>query len=210
MVDIFLCDSIYMNIKPVIAVFDFDGTITNKDTFLEFIRYTKGNLFFLYGFFLHLPLLIAYILKIYPNWKIKQKLFSYFFKGMKLKYFNLICEEFCHNTFGIIRSEAKNAIQKHIDANDTLVIISASINNWVRPFADKLTIPIVLCTEIEIDLNDCLTGKFSTPNCYGQEKVNRLLQIFPQRDNYYLIAYGDSSGDKELMNYADENFYKKF
>ena len=199
-----------MKMKPVIAVFDFDGTITTKDTLLEFIRFSKGNLLFLVGFMLHFPLLIAYKLKIYPNWKVKQKLFSYFFKGMKLIDFNRLCDDFYRDASDIIRPEAQKAIQKHLDNNDSVVVISASVENWVRPFAQKLIIPFVLCTGIETDSADCLTGNFSTPNCYGKEKVRRFLDLFPQRDNYYLIVYGDSTGDKELMNFADEKFYKRF
>ena len=196
--------------KPTVVVFDFDGTITTKDTLLKFIRFSKGNLIFLYGFLLHFPILIAFKLKIYPNWKVKQKLFSFFFKGMELKDFNRLCEEFCRYSSEIIRSEALKAIQRHSNAGDLLVIISASIDNWVRPFAEQLMIPIVLCTEIEVNSEGYLTGHFSTPNCYGREKVKRFLKVFPQRANYYLIVYGDSSGDEDLMNFADEKLYKRF
>jgi phosphoserine phosphatase len=47
-------------------------------------------------------------------------------------------------------------------------------------------------------------------NCFGQEKINRLLEEFPDRRSYKLIAYGDSSGDKELIDFADKGFYNKF
>lgn len=64
--------------KKNIAVFDFDGTITNKDTLLYFILFTKGYWAFMVGFLLYSPLLIAFKLRLYPNWKVKQALFSYF------------------------------------------------------------------------------------------------------------------------------------
>jgi len=198
-----------MSVKHRIAVFDFDGTITTKDTLLEFIRFSKGNFPFIWGFMLHFPLLIAFKLKLYPNWKIKQKLFSYYFKGMKLSDFDFLCKDFFQHASGLIRPEAKKAIKRHIDAGDSLVIISASIENWVCPFAYHLNIQTVLCTKIETDRAGLLTGNFSTSNCYGQEKVNRLIKLFPQREDYYLVAYGDSKGDKELMDFADEKMYRK-
>ena len=40
-----------------IAVFDFDGTITTKDTLLYFILFTRGYWAFMMGFFLYSPLL---------------------------------------------------------------------------------------------------------------------------------------------------------
>ena len=196
--------------KPTVAVFDFDGTITTKDTLLEFIRFTKGGFHFLWGLILFSPLLIAYKLRLYPNWKVKQKLFSYFFKGMKLYDFDQLCKDFFHHASGLIRTEAQAAVQRHIEAGDSLVIISAGIENWVRPFAEQLNIPFVLCTEIETNSAGCLTGYFSTPNCYGDEKIKRLLKLFPDREDYYLIVYGDSSGDRELMNYADKKLYRQF
>jgi phosphoserine phosphatase len=55
-----------------------------------------------------------------------------------------------------------------------------------------------------------LTGRFLTKNCYGQEKVRRVTQVLPKRDNYILVAYGDSRGDKELLDYADVRHYKPF
>jgi HAD superfamily hydrolase (TIGR01490 family) len=197
-----------MKEKSVIVAFDFDGTITTKDTLLAFICFAKGAPAFLVGFLLYSPLLIAYKLKLYPNWKIKQLLFSFFFKGMKLSDFNKLCDDFCSKSADIIRNQAINAIREHSERGDSLVIISASIENWVQPFADKLGIPVVICTKIEVDSNACLTGRLASDNCYGQEKIRRLLQLFPHRDDYYLVAYGDSKGDKNLLDFADKKFYR--
>ena len=51
---------------------------------------------------------------------------------------------------------------------------------------------------------------FATPNCYGPEKVRRIREVFPDRDNYHLTAFGDSRGDKEMLDYADQGYYKPF
>ncbi len=69
--------------KKVYA-FDFDGTLTTKDTLLEFIRYAKGSSSFWLGFLFHIHLLILMKLGFYPNWKAKQKVFAHFFKGMTI------------------------------------------------------------------------------------------------------------------------------
>ena len=57
--------------KQIVA-FDFDGTITNRDTLLEFIKFAKGKTAFYLGFLLHLPWLLAMKCHLYPNWKTKQ------------------------------------------------------------------------------------------------------------------------------------------
>lgn len=196
--------------KQVVAAFDFDGTITTKDTLLEFIRFAKGTPKFVMGFILYSPLLVAYKFKLYPNWKVKQQIFSYFFKGMSLSDFDVICKDFCKEYQHLIREGARKAISDHIKRGDSLVIISASVENWVYPFAERLGISDVLCTKLEIDDSACLTGRFASKNCYGEEKVNRLLELFADRNSYYLIAYGDSGGDKALLDFADEKYYRRF
>ena len=91
----------------------------------------------------------------------------------------------------------------------------ASIDNWVSQFFAQSALPHadqlqVVGTQIEVE-NDVITGRFLTPNCYGQEKVRRIEQELTQpRDSYYLVAYGDSKGDQQMLRYADEAHYKPF
>ncbi|WP_024985763.1 HAD-IB family hydrolase [Prevotella veroralis] len=198
-----------MMVKKVYA-FDFDGTLTTKDTLLEFIRFARGNTAFLFGFLLFSPLLVLMKLKIYPNWKAKQRVFSWFFKGMLIDDFNHLCTEFALHNKQLLRPKGMKAIKKAIEEGSQVVIISASIDNWVRPFFDEMGNNIIVVgTKIEVS-NNYLTGKFITNNCYGVEKVRRLQALFPQRETYTLIAFGDSRGDKELLAYANQGFYKPF
>jgi HAD superfamily phosphoserine phosphatase-like hydrolase len=179
-----------------------------KNMFPEFIRFAKGTLAFGAGILLYAPLLAAWKMQLYPNWKVKQKLFSYFFKGMRLADFNHLCTIFFQQSKHLIRTTAIHAINDHLANGDWVIIISAGIENWIQPFANELTVPAVFCTQLEIDANECLTGCFASANCYSEEKVRRLLQHYPQRDSYYLVAYGDSRGDKELLDFADKRCYK--
>lgn len=197
--------------KRRIAVFDFDGTITTKDTLLEFIRYAKGNLSFITGFSLFLPQLIAYKLRLYPNWKVKENFFSYFFNGMSIVQFNALCEEFYKDKGKrILRGAACAAIQKHILQGDTVIIVSASVCNWVIPFGKALGADEVIGTQVVVNPSGHLTGKFLTHNCYGIEKVNRIKRLYPDYEAYTWVAYGDSAGDRELLDFADEKYYKTF
>lgn len=198
-----------MMVKKVYA-FDFDGTLTTKDTLLEFIRFARGNTAFLFGLLLFSPLLVLMKLKLYPNWKAKQRVFSWFFKGMLIDDFNHLCTEFALHNKQLLRPKGMKAIKKAIEEGSQVVIISASIDNWVRPFFDEMGNNIIVAgTKIEVN-NNHLTGKFTTNNCYGVEKVRRLQALFPQRETYTLIAFGDSRGDKELLAYANQGFYKPF
>ena len=193
-----------------VYAFDFDGTLTKKDTFSEFIEYVYGYRKTFCGFFLFSPILLLMKLRLYPNWKAKQKVFSWFFKDMSIGEFNAHCENFAIHRQGIMRPKGLETIRKAINNGDSVIIITASIENWVRPFfkefGDKVKVE---GTQIDIRL-DYITGNFLTKNCYGKEKLKRLLQIFPYRHSYKLAAFGDSRGDRHLLREADESFFQPF
>ena len=194
-----------------IYAFDFDGTLTTKDTLLEFICFAKGSGQMFRGFLLFSPLLLLMKLHLYPNWKAKQQLFSYFFKGTNIDDFNALCTRFAEQNKHLLRPAGIEKVRQAIEEEQaTVLIISASIDNWVRPFFDEIDKKIqVLGTQIGTE-GGRLTGQFTTKNCYGQEKVNRLTALYPHREAYDLIAFGDSRGDKELLDFADKGFYKPF
>jgi len=189
-----------------IYAFDFDGTLTTKDTLLEFIRFAKGSCGLWLGFLRYVHLLVLMKLGFYPNWKAKQKVFAHFFKGMRISDFDTICQEFAASSRHLLRPKGIQAINKAQSEGAEVLIVSASIDNWVQPFFADVK---VLGTQIEVK-DGLLTGRFLTKNCYGQEKVNRILALYPHRQDYHLTAFGDSRGDKELLAWADESYFKPF
>ena len=189
-----------------IYAFDFDGTLTTKDSLLAFIRFAKGNFSFVLGFLRYSPLLILMKLGLYPNYKAKQKVFAHFFKGMAIGDFDALCQRFANDYRGLLRPEGVNAIEQAQKEGAEVLIVSASIDNWVQPFFPTVR---VVGTQIEV-MEGRLTGRFLTKNCYGQEKVERILALYPQRETYELTAFGDSRGDKELLAFANEAHYKPF
>lgn len=193
--------------KRRVAVFDFDGTLTTRDSLLEFIRYASGEWSFYVGFLRYSPILILMKLHIYPNWKAKQLVFAHFFKGWDYSRFLSVCESFATLYGKIGNKKTETILKQHAQQGDTVYVISASVDDWVRPCCTKIANVIVLGTKIEIDGNGILTGRFLTKNCYGQEKVNRLLEVEPNRSEYELFAYGDSRGDKEIIEFADYGKY---
>lgn len=186
--------------------YDFDGTLTTRDSLLAFIRYTKGTTAFLWGFLRHAHLLVLMKLGLYPNWKVKQQVFAWFFKGMQLDVFDTLCRQFAADNRSLLRPEGVRAVEQAKAEGAEVLIVSASIDNWVQPFFPGVTI---VGTQVE-ERNGRLTGRFLTPNCYGQEKVNRILALYPNRHEYYLTAFGDSRGDKQLLAFADEAHHKPF
>lgn len=191
--------------KKVYA-FDFDGTLTTKDTLIEFIRYAKGSMALGLGFMRYAHLLVLMKIGLYPNYKAKQKVFAHFFKDTTLDDFNALCQAFAASSCHLLRPNAIEAINHAIKEGSEVLIVSASIDNWVQPFFPQVK---VVGTQIEV-IDGKLTGLFLSKNCYGQEKVNRILSLYPNRHDYHLTAYGDSRGDKEMLAFADESYFKPF
>lgn len=195
--------------KTIIA-FDFDGTLTKRDSFLHFIKFVKGNSFLYFNLCYFVLLWTLFKVKIISRHQSKELIFRKCFKGMSLKTFNRHCELFIFEINKILRKEVTIKIKEHISEGHTPIIISASIKNWILPWAKTNNINLVIATEIEIDKNNILTGKFSTPNCRGIEKTNRLFNIYKNRNDFKLISYGDSTGDNELLENSNEAHWNYF
>ncbi len=202
--------------KEKLYCFDFDGTLTTRDTLIEFIKYTKGKTRFLLGFLLYSPLLVLMKLHLYPNWKAKQKVFKYFFGGMPIETFNAKCKAFANANLFLLRPIGLKLIHKCLEKQQKVYIVSASIDNWVTPFFIHLGLEgaHILGTQIEVK-NGKVTGHFLSPNCYGVEKVARICQdlsLTPEqaREKYDILAFGDSEGDREMLSFAHTAHYKPF
>lgn len=196
--------------NKVLAVFDFDGTITTKDTLLEFIQFVFGRNKLYFAFVLYSPLLIAMKLKVYPNYKAKQKILSYFFKGMGYQEFKRYGKDFAKEIDKMVRPLALDRINKYKNQGVATYVVSASVCDWVAPWCSENNIDVVLGTRLEVNKEGKLTGRLSTRNCYGVEKVNQLKEVLGDLSSYEIHGYGDSSGDKELLEISAYSEYKPF
>ena len=199
--------------KKKIYCFDFDGTLTTSDTLLEFIKYAKGRGRFLMVFLMYSPLLVLMKLHLYPNWKAKQQIFAHLFAGMRIEKFDALCRDFAEESQHLLRPKGITLMHEAMVAGAQVFIVSASIDNWVRPFFDirNLKGVQVLGTQIEVE-DGKLTGRFKSNNCYGKEKVHRIAEVLKsfERSEYEIEAFGDSRGDKEMLAFADKGHFKPF
>ncbi|MDH6354167.1 phosphatidylglycerophosphatase C [Dysgonomonas sp. PH5-45] len=191
-----------MKKRQVIAAFDFDGTITHKDTLFHFIEFYFGKKRLMMGLVRLSPHLLLFELGIVNSHKAKEKLFSFFFRGKSFDDFNSACKDYSAHIDKIVKKRAIEKINWHQSKGHKVVIISPAVSNWITPWAEKTGIDTVIGTEIEV-VEGVISGRFATKSCRGQEKVNRLLEAFPNKKTYTLYAYGNSSADKELLTFSD-------
>lgn len=192
-----------------ISFFDFDGTITSKDSLFDFIKYALGKFSFYKGILMLSPMLLAYKLKLIPNNIAKERLIAYFFSGWDINRFKLIADKYSIEQIDkIIRPKALEKIKWHQKNGHKTVIVSASIEEWLKGWCEMNSIEL-LGTKLQVK-NSMITGKFSSKNCFGIEKVNRIMEKYNLDDYTTIYAYGDSRGDKEMLAIANKKYYKPF
>lgn len=192
-----------------LALFDFDGTISFKDSFLEFIKYRKGKTVFYLNMMLLSPVLVLMKLGVIPNQKAKELVLQWFFKGEDENKFKKASARFAETVLpAIVKDEAYRKILGHKKDNDRVVVVSASMDIWLKAWCEQLGIELI-CSRLHFE-NGKFTGKLATPNCQGEEKVRRIKAQIDLKDYHHIYAYGNSSGDNAMFAIADKVFYKNF
>ncbi len=192
-----------------LALFDFDGTVTEKDSLADFIQFAVGRPRYYLGLAFLSPMLTGYTLKIVPNHIAKERLIAHFFRGWDAEQFRTLAEQYSLEKIdAMTRSKAMERVRWHQNEGHDVVIVSASMAEWLQPWCDQNSI-VLISTRLEVK-EGRLTGRFATKNCYGPEKANRVKAAYDLSRYDHIFAYGDSRGDRELLALADEPFYKPF
>lgn len=192
----------------MIALFDFDGTLTVKDTFIDFAVASVGRRRLLAAILSASPWLAMWKLHLCDAGTAKQHLFSALYKGLEYSVFQEWGRAYAPRVDTILRRDIMAKMERHIADGHRVYIISASIPEWIAPWAAAHGIDSdhVIGTEIETDAAGRLTGRFATPNCNGPEKVRRLLAVEPDLRNRSVYAYGNSTGDRAMLALGNYEF----
>lgn len=188
-----------------LALFDFDGTITTKDTFPLFFKFTFGSFYFYLGFSLFIPLFILFKLKMYDAEKFKVKMISFYLKGKSKDWIESKGKEFIeHLTIsGIIKPEFINRINTLKNSGADVAVVSASPDVWIKQFCEQHNI-ICICTQLAYD-KTIFNGKLIGNNCNAAEKKARITSQFNLSTYSSIIVFGDSvEGDGAMMELATE------
>lgn len=195
--------------KRRIAFFDFDGTITTKDTLLEIIRYYKGTFRFYTGFLLCSPYIAAWKLGLIHNYAAKERVMRFFFSKTPVEEFQRKCDAFAIEALPqLLRPKALREIERLRDAGAEIVIVSASPGHWSDVWRKQFNMAS-LATRLQVK-DGKLTGRFDGKNCHGEEKVCRIKDAYDLTAYDEIYCYGDSKGDKPMLSLATFAFYKPF
>lgn len=190
-----------------VAAFDVDGTLTTADCVVPFLRRTAGTSVIVRRM-LRTPLALGRAAFRRDRDALKAASAAAAFRGLPLASVEAGAAVFAQEVFDHrLRHAVIESLEEHLSAGDTVVLVSASFEVYLRPLAALLGAHDVIAVRLAVDDHDVLTGALAGPNCRGPEKVVRLHEWLATnaggRDAVHLTAYGDSCGDRELLADAD-------
>lgn len=188
-----------------VAVFDFDETLSTRDNVLPFLRRVGGSGRTAVATLMAAPALVAG-----RRDAAKARAVQHVFAGRDAAAVRAVGEQFAIEVIAHhLRDEAVARAAWHRSEGHELVIASASLDVYLEPIGTRLGFQAVLATRLEVGLDGRLTGALDGPNVRGPEKVVRLDRWLGGAPAV-VWAYGDSSGDRELLARADHAMYRTF
>jgi HAD superfamily hydrolase (TIGR01490 family) len=185
--------------------------MTDRDSLLPFLIRFKGTVYTATHLLRLGPTFLRFLLGSLSRQRTKEKILEQFIQGQTLHALELTGEEYALGELDhFIRPEPLQRLAWHQAQGHRCVLISASPEFYLKPWAALHGFETVLGSQLEINALGKVTGRLLGLNCWGPEKVRRLIAYAGAKQHYQLYAYGDSRGDRELLDFADYPFYRKF
>lgn len=191
-----------------IAAFDFDGTLTRRDTLVPFLARSCGAATFGRTVSRLAPLAVRartgrLTEDVHHRDATKAALLRELFRHRSDMWLEAQGQAYATTLGAKLRPEMVEQVQWHREAGHELVIVSAGLATYLDPFATAFGFDHVIAVRMQTGSDGLLTGEMTGPNVRGEEKAVRLREWLGGDQPEMLWAYGNSSGDAELLAMAD-------
>jgi phosphatidylglycerophosphatase C len=194
--------------RPLVA-FDFDGTLTSRDSFITFLIWREGLARLGSGLLGEARAGLGYLTD-RDRGKLKAAVVRRFLGGVPRTQLEREAQEFASERGrALLRPDALRAWRRWQGDGARLVIVTATPEIIVAPIARGLGADQLIGTRLEFDARDRVSGRFVGENCRGPEKARRLREAFGD-DVQLEAAYGDTDGDREMLALAAEQGMRVF
>lgn len=196
-------ESLHMDL----ALFDFDGTITDRETMPDFMLASVRPWRLRIGKVVLLPLIVGYKLGGISGSVVRAAICWFGFRGIPAVELERHGEEFARTVLpSTIRPAALERIKWHQARGDRVVVVSGGLDLYLSHWAETLGLDLV-CSSLE-QHGGHFTGFYRGPQCVKGEKVRRVQQLHPAHAFGKVFAYGDTAEDYELLAMAHEAYYR--
>ena len=194
-------------LMSALVLFDFDGTITKRNTFVPFLYYIlplpRRILLTL-----ALPLLFAGLVTRIFTPHHTHVFLVYLMRGFRVNQLAGLGRSFSKNRLrDFLRPGAMEAIDQHLSQGDQVAIVTASYDFWIRPWCEANGLSL-LSSKLHVE-DGVASGKPDLV-CDGIEKVREVEREFDVSLFKSVVAYGDSIGDTEMLAFANHSVYRPF
>lgn len=189
-------------------LFDFDGTLTKKDTLFDFLKFSFPKSYSK-QFLLFVPLFILSKLKLVNPGKVKEKFISSFLKGKSYVEIHQLAQNYFEKNHQTLIHKKADEYLKSISNYHDKFIVSASLDFWIEPFASYYGMGLI-STKGSFDEHGFYSGKFASPNCNNEQKKIRIEKEIDLSLYDEVIAFGDTAGDNHMFAIATKTYYREF
>ena len=184
----------------LIALFDFDGTLINKDSMvLFFFRYFNLSIKNIPNFSRIILETAKYFLKIYSQKQYKERYINLITASSRFKDRDALFDDFSNYLLGLVFQTAKKKIIEFRKKGFKTILLSASPDLYLEKISQELGFSELICTRTAyIDNRIVINGL----NCYGDNKIMMLLDKCKKDriDWKGSYCYTDSESDRGLLN----------
>ena len=189
-----------------LALFDFDGTITTREMFPDFVNLSVAPGRLVLGKIALAPLIIGYKLGIFSGNAVRASVVKVGYHGASEEKVQQAGQYFARDVLpGVVRPMALERIQWHKDQGDVVVVVSGAfdiyLSHWCRQYGLDF-----ICSKLEAK-DGVLTGRYRGKQCVGKEKPRRVLERYNVQDFPVVYAYGDTKEDLGMLSIANKKYF---
>lgn len=190
-----------------LALFDFDGTITRRDSWTEFLRFSATPQRIAAAGVLLSPLIVGYRLGLVSGRTARPIVARFAFYRQQAATVREFGRAFARESLpGMVQRRAMRRIAWHQRQGDAVVIVSASLDVYLNEWGRSIGADVI-CTRLE-EVNGRFTGRYLGGDCCGAEKARRVAERYHLASYSKVYAYGDTEEDREMLELADERYFR--
>ena len=190
-----------------LALFDFDGTITTREMFPDFMRFSVAPHRLAVGKVLLAPWIGGYRMGVVSGNRVRSRIVHFGFRGVPEAAVREAGHAFAHEVLpGVVRPVALDRIRWHQAQGDRVVVVSGSLDVYLSHWCGQQGVELI-CSRLET-AEGRLTGRYLGEQCVGEEKSRRVRESCNLDGFAAVYAYGDTREDLEMMNLADKKYFR--
>lgn len=190
-----------------LALFDFDGTLTDRELFGPFMLRAMSPRRLAVGQLTLPPLIIAYRLKLASGTFTRARLADFAFRGARVTHLQAVGEAFAREVIpGTLRPPMMQRIDWHRARGDRIAVVSGGFDFYLTPWCASQGLDL-MCSSLE-HRDGLLSGRYAGAQCVGEEKARRVRERYDLDRFDAIHAYGDTPEDRALLAMADHRVYR--